>query len=101
MYPSEDMVQVINRVRYRVKGSTLLAHDHYFNGSNFEQHGRNTFLYRSPHGRYFAVHLSQWQGEDDAIEPMDADAAYELYESLREKEVPPEEAFPNVEIAEA
>ena len=101
MHPSETMEAIIGRVRYRVNGSTLLAHDEYWDGSNYERQGRNTFLYRSPNGRYFAVHLTMWQGEADAIEPLGEDEAYELYESLPEREVPPEEAFPSVKIAEA
>ena len=98
MQPSDTMETIIGRVRYRVSDSTLLAHDAYWDGSNMERHGRNTFLYRSPRGRYFAVHMTMWQGERDRIEPLDEDSAYELYERLPEKEVDAEEAFPTVTI---
>ncbi len=101
MRPSEDMEAVVNRVRYRVRGSTLLAHDEYWDGRNRERNGRNTFLYRSPGGRYFAVHLTMWQGERDRIEPLDEDEAAALYEGLPEHEVPWEEAFPTLPLEEA
>jgi len=101
MEPSPDMEATIGKVRYRVAGSALLAHDRYWDGNNMERHGRNTFLYRSPTGRYFAVHLTMWQGERNRIEALDEDSAYELYEGLPEKELPVEEAFPTIEIVEA
>ena len=101
MRPSDKMEAIIGRVRYRVADSTLLAHDCYWDGSNMERHGRNTFLYRTPRGRYFAVHLTMWQGERDYIEPLSEDEAYELYESLPEHELEVEEAFPNVVVEPA
>ncbi|MBI2952888.1 MAG: hypothetical protein HYY30_01130 [Chloroflexi bacterium] len=101
MQPNESMEQVIGRVRYRVADSILIADDEYWDGHNFERHGRNTFLYRTPKGRYFAVHLTRWQGEWDRIEPLDEDAAYELYEDLPEKQVDVSEAFPSMAIEEA
>jgi hypothetical protein len=102
MHPSDDMERIVEKVRYRVRGGELLAHDEYWDGNNFERHGRNTFLYRAPGGHYFAVHLTRWQGEENWIEPLpDEDEAYRLYESLRQKEVPVELAFPTVSIVEA
>jgi hypothetical protein len=95
------MEQVIDKVRYRVADSTLLAHDRYWDGHNWERHGRNTFLYRSPSGRFFAVHLTLWQGEHDRIEALDTDTAYELYEQLRAKELEVEDAFPGITITPA
>jgi hypothetical protein len=95
------MVKVIGKTRYRVKGSTLLAHNHYWDGQNHTRHGRNTFLYRSAKGHYFVVYMSQWQGEHNRIEPLSKEEAYELYEHLRVKEVEPEEAFPGIQIEEA
>ena len=101
LWPSERMAAVINKVRYRVGDATLLAHDSYWDGNNYERHGRNRFLYRSPRGRYFVVCLTMWQGERDYIEPLTDEAAYELYEDLPEHEVPVEEAFPNVVVEPA
>ncbi len=101
MHPRDDLEQTINRIRYRVEGATLLASDEYWDGHNHERHGRNTFLYRGPKGRYFAVHMTMWQGERDSIEALDEDGAYELYENLSEKEVDIEQAFPSVAIETA
>ena len=101
MKPSERMEAIIGRVRYRVQGSTLLAHDAYWDGHNYERHGRNTYLYRTPRGRYFAVYLTLWQGERDRIEALSVDEATALYEQLPVKEVPWEEAFPTLELEEA
>lgn len=98
MRPSETMERIVNRVRYRVRESELLAHDCYWDGSNWERHGRNTFLYRTPNGRYFVVYLTMWQGERNTIKPLTPGEAYELYELLPEKETPAEEAFPGVLI---
>lgn len=101
MQPSENMEAIINKVRYRVADATLLAHDEYWDGRNWERGGRNTFLYRSPRGRYFAVHLTKWQGERNYIEPLSEEDAYELYERLPEQEVSVEEAFPSTVIEPA
>jgi len=101
MRPSPSMTAVIDRVRYHVGSAMLLAHDAYWDGHNFERHGHNTFLYRSPGGKYFAVHLTQWEGERDSIEPLDPDAAYDLYEDLSEREVEVEQAFPGVRVVDA
>ena len=42
-------------------------------------------------GRYFAVHMTQWQGERDTIEPLGKEAAN--YETLTEHDVEYEDAF--------
>jgi len=42
--------EVIGGKRYRTAASTLIASDAYFDGSNWERHGRNTFLYRTKNG---------------------------------------------------
>lgn len=100
MRPPLTMEATVNKVRYRVGNSELIAHDSYWDGSNFDRHGRNTFLYKSPRGRYFAVHLTLWQGERDHIEPLSEEDAYNLYERLPVKELTPEEAF-SLSIEEA
>jgi hypothetical protein len=102
MHPDQDMARVVNQKRYAVKTSTLIASDEYWDGHNFERHGRNTFLYRTAQGNYFTVTLSQWQGEQDSLEPIDQDAAIELFEGpLTEHEVSYKEAFPNVTVEDA
>ena len=102
MKPPTDFVRIVDRTRYDVSKSTLLAGDDYWDGHNFERRGTNRFLYRTPNGRYFTVSLTQWQGEQDALEPVDLDTAISLYEGpLSEHEEPYEAAFPNVEVEDA
>jgi hypothetical protein len=102
MKPPTDLTRIIDRTRYDVSKSTLLAGDDYWDGHNFERRGRNTFLYRTPRGRYFTVTFSQWQGERDTLEPVDLDAAILLYEGeLSEHYADYEAAFPGVEVIDA
>ena len=101
MKPPENMVRIVNRRRYSTKTATLIAHDAYWDGHNFERHGRNTFLYRTPRGAYFVVNLTQWQGEQDTLAPLTHDDAYQLYEDLSEHEVNTAAAFPDVAIEDA
>jgi len=97
-----DFVRIVNRIRYSVKTAVLLAGDDRWDGHNFERHGRNSFLYRTPKGRYFVVTLSQWQGEEDTLEPVTLDNAVELFEgALSEHRVTYAEAFPNVTVEDA
>jgi len=94
--------RVVNRRRYSVASSTLLASDAYWDGHNWERRGRNSFLYRTPKGAYFTVNLTQWQGEQDSLEPCSEDTAIELYEgALSEHELSYEDAFPSVTIEDA
>jgi hypothetical protein len=102
MRPPEKFERIIERKRYSVETATLIAHDAYWDGHNFERQGRNEFLYRTPKGNYFVVTLTQWQGEGDTLIPVSQDEAIELYEgSLPEHEVSYSEAFPGVEVEEA
>ncbi len=87
------MKQIIEGVRYDTDKATLVASDDYWDGSNRSRHGRNTYLYKSPRGRWFVLHVTQWQGERDRIEAVDEDRALELYEELPENEVEFEDAF--------
>lgn len=101
MQYNDTLTQTVNRVRYRVATATLLADDCYWDGHNYERGGRNTFLFRSPTGRYFIVAMSQWQGEPhQQIIPMDEADAEELYNTL-EKRVGYTEAFPSVTVLDA
>lgn len=101
MQPPEDMTAVIDRKRYSVKTALLIAGDDHWDGHNYERRGRNTFLYRTPKGRYFSVHLTQWQGEQKHICAQDEDTAYLMYEEMTEQRVPVEEAFPGIKVEEA
>ena len=100
MQPPEDMEAVIDRKRYSVKTAQLLAGDDFWDGHNYERRGRNTFLYRTQKGSYFAVYLSQWQGEQKRIWPLGEDEAYLMFEQLSEKRVDFPEAFPGIKIEE-
>lgn len=95
------MTRVVNGKRYTTEGATLLASDAYWDGHNFERQGRNVFLYRTAKGAYFAITLTQWQGERDELSPLDRDEAVGLFESLPEHEVEWEEAFPGIVIEDA
>lgn len=101
MNPPKDWSRVVNGLRYSTRTALLIAHDAYWDGHNFERGGRNTFLYRTPHGRYFTVNLTQWQGETDTLIPVSVKEAQEMYEELHEQVVPFEEAFPDVIVKEA
>jgi hypothetical protein len=102
MKTPENFVKIIGRKRYDVSTATLLAGDDFWDGSNFERHGRNTFLYRTPKGSYFTVALTQWQGERDRLEPITQAEAIELFEGpLTEHRVTYAEAFPDVQVVEA
>lgn len=94
--------KIINRKRYSTDTATLVADDAYWDGHNFERRGTQTFLYRTPKGAFFTVFLTQWQGSQDQLTPIEEDEAIELYETtLTEHHLDYEEAFPNVEVEDA
>ena len=86
---------IIGGLRYDTSTAQLLASDRYWDGSNWERQGRNTYLYKTPNGRFFTYHTTQWQGERDYIEPVEKPEARELWERLPEKEASYLEAFGN------
>ncbi len=93
MHPSETMEETIDGKVYRVKSATLIADDEYWDGHNFEHGGTNAFLYKTPKGNYFTVHLTQWEGSRDNISPITKEEAKEQWDSLPEKRVSYEVAF--------
>jgi len=101
MKPPEDFTQIVNKKRYSTKTAILLAGDDYWDGHNYERRGTNTFLYRTKNGAYFWVGLTQWQGDQDELVPVDVDQAYQIYERMQEKRVPVHEAFPDFVIEDA
>lgn len=102
MKAPEDMTRIIGGKRYSVATATLLAHNAYWDGSNWERSGRNTYLYRTRNGAYFTVNLTMWQGERDTLTPITQDEAIDLYErTLSEHEIGYAKAFPGVPVSEA
>lgn len=92
-----DMQRVVDGKRYNTKTATLIADDVYWDGSNFERSGRNSWLYRTPKGAYFLVTASQWQGETDTLVPLTTAEAKEHYEEyLPEHYVDWEVAFDEI-----
>ena len=94
------MKQVIDGKLYNTETATEIASDRYWDGHNFERHGRNTYLYKSKKGNYFVHHTTCWQGERDTIEAVTLDEAKRYYETLSEHAVEYAEAF-GVKPAEA
>jgi hypothetical protein len=102
MRAPENFSRIVGGLRYSTKTATLIAGDDRWDGSSFERHGRNTWLYRTPGGAYFTVTCTQWQGKSDTLKPLTEDEAIQLYENdLPEHMVDYEEAFPGVEIKDA
>jgi len=102
MQAPENFTRIIGRKRYSTATATLIAGDGYWDGHNFERHGRNTFLFRTPRMAYFVVERTQWQGAGDTLTPVTQGQAIELYEGrLTEHEVSYEDAFPNVTVEDA
>jgi hypothetical protein len=99
MKPPTSFVRIVDRTSYDVQKAELLAGDDFWDGHNFERHGRNCFLYQSPGGRYFTVRLTQWQGEQDTLDPLSIDEAIQLYKGpLTEHRVDYQAAFPDVTV---
>ena len=98
-----NMTLVVAGKRYRTDTATLIAHDAYWNGYNCEQGGRNTFLFRTPSGNFFAQHqtLLPREVETGKIAPLEIDEAVSLYHSLYKKEVPFAVVFPDVKVEDA
>ena len=102
MKPPSKFSKIVDQKRYSVETATLIASDAFWDGRNWERYGRNSFLYRTPRGAYFTVTLTQWQGEQDTLEPIDEDYAIELFEGpLSEHAVSYRAAFPGVQVIEA
>jgi len=101
MKPLEDFTAIVNRKRYSTRTATLLAGNDFWDGHNFERHGRNSFLYRTARGAYFALHQTSWQGERTSVEPLTTDEAADLWERLPERRIDFEDAFPGMTLEDA
>lgn len=88
-----SIVQIIDGVRYDTDKAQVVASNEYWDGHNYERQGRNTHLYKTKKGNFFAGYSTLWQGEKDYLEPLSKEEAKELYESLREQDLTYEEAF--------
>jgi hypothetical protein len=98
----QHMTRILDGKRYDTAKAELVASDAYWDGHNFERHGRNRWLWRTPKGAYFLTTQTQWQGEQDSLEPLTEDEAIELYEqSLTEHAMNHAEAFPSVIVEDA
>jgi hypothetical protein len=95
------MTWIVAGKRYRTETATLLAHDAYWNGHSWEQGGRNTFLFKTRKGNFFAQYQTQLQGETDKIVPLGINEAMAVYQTLHKKEVPFRVAFPDAKIEDA
>ena len=88
------MKQVIGGKVYDTETGILVASDRYWDGNNFERHGRNQFLYKTKKGNVFVLITTLWVGERDKIIPVTKDEAKSLWSSsLIEHEMSYEEAF--------
>jgi hypothetical protein len=87
--------------RYKTKDATLLASDAFFDGRNWERHGRNTFLLRTPRGSFFLQKQTTIRGEWDEIIPLTQREAEEWHAKLPMRAVAYEECFPGVEVEDA
>jgi len=87
------MEQIIDGKKYSTETADLVASDRYWDGSNFERSGRNTYLYKTKKGSYFLYRFTQWQGERDGLEAISEEEARQYYEQLPEQEMEYSEAF--------
>lgn len=87
------MRQIIEGLIYDTETAILIAGDDYWDGSNFDRCGRNTYLYRTKKGAYFIHRTTLYDGERDHIEPVSKADAFEIYEGLPEKACTYFEAF--------
>jgi hypothetical protein len=97
----QNMIWIVAGKRYRTDTATLIAHDEYWNGHTWEQGGRNTFLFRTPEGNFFAQHQTLLPGEINRITPLNTTEAIALYQSLHKKEVPFRVVFPDIKVEDA
>ena len=76
--------QIVNGKSYDTETASLVASDEYWDGHNWERHGRNTHLYKTKKGAFFIAISTMWQGELDHIQPITLEEAKEQYEQLQE-----------------
>ena len=94
------MKSVINGRVYNTETATKIATNIYWDGNNWDRHGRSTCLYKTSKGNYFIHFQTRWQGERNRIRPVTKEEAMEIWDELPEKEVEYVVAF-DVEPEEA
>jgi hypothetical protein len=97
----QNIIWVVAGKQYRTDKSTLVAHNAYWNGYNCEQGGRNTFLFKTTKGNFFAQYQSLLPGEINKITPLGINESLSLYQSLQKKEVPFRVVFPCIKAEDA
>lgn len=87
------MEQIIDGKKYSTETADQVSSDRYWDGSNWERDGRNTYLYKTKRGAFFLHYTTMWLGERDYIEPCTESDAQAFYERLSENEMSYKEAF--------
>ena len=96
------MTAIFDLMLYDTDTATILAHDAYHDGKNWERGGTNTYLYRTPQKKlFFMQYLTTKQGDESYLKPLSLSDAVTLYHRLREKEFPFEKMFPGITIENA
>jgi hypothetical protein len=77
------MKQRIHGNSYDTDTATLLASEEPWVVASGEAPGlRKKFLYRTPEGRFFIWHRTQWEKARDILEPLSSDAAKDSFHML-------------------
>ena len=76
------MERIIEGMRYDTATAKLLADDEFSDGTNRLTRGRARALYLTDKGRYFVTTKTQWQGERDTVEPIEAEEARRTFEGM-------------------
>ena len=87
------MKQIIDGRLYDTEKAELVTSNHFWDGSNWERDGRNTYLYKTTKGAFFLHHTTLWQGCRDSIVTLTESEARAHYEHLPEYEMTYVEAF--------
>jgi hypothetical protein len=87
------MKQIIDGKEYDTDKARLVASNRFWDGSNWDRNGRNTYLYKTKRGNFFAVYTTCWEDERDTLTPITHAMALQLYGTLPEREMTYAEAF--------
>ena len=87
------MQEIIDGKRYDTETAELVTDDEYWDGSNWDRRGRNTYLYRTKKGAFFLYYTTRWQGERNSIRAIDIEEARVFYEQLPDRSMSYKDAF--------